>query len=124
MQIWPDGTVLVELSPEPEIHQELRSLVRYVGNGGDCHVVLDFGNVTIITSRSLAPLLRLWDLMRYGGKRLLLCSMSRLTIGAFSITALDGVFEIVDDRDDALAALHAPSSGPAEPDTPVSRATD
>jgi hypothetical protein len=58
-EIWQEGVVLVELPSEPETSDELNSVIRYVQDRGDCDVVIDFSNVTILTSMSLAPLLRL-----------------------------------------------------------------
>jgi anti-anti-sigma regulatory factor len=124
MQIWPEGTVLVELPAEPETSAELHDVVRYVEDRGDCDVVLDFGKVTIVASNSLAPLLRLRDLMRYHGRRLLLSGVGPSTRGIFSITALDGVFDIVGHRVDALVTVQALPDSPIEPAASTSHATE
>ena len=124
MQTCPDGAVLVELPAEPETSRELENVIRCVQEHSVCDVVLDFSNVTILTSRSLSPLLLLQGLLASYGQRLVLCCIGLTTSGILSVTALDTVFEIVDDRDGAFAALQAPSNSLSEPDTSVSHAVD
>ena len=111
MQIWPEGVVLVELPGEPEMSEELENVIGLVRERDDCDVVLDFGQVTIVTSISLAALLRLRDLLKQCGRRLLLCSVDSATKGVFSVTALDSVFEIVGNRIDAFATVHGVPDG-------------
>ena len=115
MQIWPAGVILVELPDEPETSKALESVIRRVLDRDDCDVVVDFSKVTIVTSRSLAPLLSLRELLRYHGKRLLLCGLSCSTKGVFSVTALNGVFEFRNDKENALAALGALSNSQTAP---------
>ena len=112
MQIWSNGIILVELPDGPGLSRVLDSVIKHIHSRKDYDVVIDFSRVTIITSRSIAPLLRLRELLHSCGKRLLLCGLSCSTRDTFSITALDGVFEMADDRDNALAALQAQSGSP------------
>jgi anti-anti-sigma factor len=112
MQIRSDGIVVAELPDGPDTSEALDNVVRRVLGRDDCNVVINFSRVMNITSDSLAPLLHLRELLRYHGKRLLLCGIGQATKGVFSVAALDGAFEVLDDRDDALAALQAPSSSP------------
>jgi len=123
MQIWAEGVVLVELPSEPETSEELNNVFGYAQDRGDCDMVLDFSNVTILTSRSLALLLRLRDLLPCHGRRLLLCGIDHATRGVFSVTALDSVFEIVDDRIDALTTVLTPPNNPITSDASVSHST-
>jgi len=112
MQIWSNGIILVELPDGPGLSRVLDSVVNHIHGRKDYDVVIDFSKVTIITSRSIAPLLRLRELLHSDRKRLLLCGLSGATRDTFSVTALDGVFEIADDRSNALTALEAQSSSP------------
>jgi anti-anti-sigma factor len=112
VQIRSDGIIVAELPGGSETSEALDSVVRRVLGRDDCDVVIDFSRVTMVTSRSLAPLLHLRELLRYHKKRLLLCGIGQVTKGVFSVTALDGVFETADDKDRALAALQAPASSP------------
>jgi anti-anti-sigma factor len=68
-------------------------------------VVIDFSKVDIITSSSLSKLLRLKKLMSDCGHRLIFCNVAPATKGIFTVTGLDDVFEIVDDKFVALASL-------------------
>ena len=102
-----DGVLLVELPGEPQICKELNNVVERVQHNGDCDVVLDFSNVTILVSWSLVPLIRLKGLMDSHERRLLLCCINPMTRGIFSVTALDDVFDIVESRSDALALTQA-----------------
>ena len=112
MQIWSDGVILVELPGGPGLSRALESVISRVHDREDYDVVIDFSKVTIISSRSIAPLLRLRELLHSHRKRLLLCGLSCSTRDTFSVTALDGVFEMADDKGNALAALQAQPSSP------------
>jgi anti-anti-sigma factor len=111
MQKWPEDVVLVDLRAEPQTSEQLEDVVRQARDRGDCGVVMDLSNVTILTSTSLASLLRLRRLLHDCGQRLVLCSVGCGTKGIISVTGLDGVFEIMDDRSDALATVQAPPNG-------------
>lgn len=107
IQDWSASVVLVELCPEPQASEEIERVIRHICDRGNCDVVMDFSNVTILTSTSLAALLRLRKLLGDCGQRLLLCCVDSATKGIISVTGLDGVFEIVDDKFDALATVQA-----------------
>ena len=115
MQSWSDDVVLVELPGEPQTGAELETVIHHVRDRGDCSVVVDFSNVTILTSMSLASLLRLKKLLDGCRRRLALCCVSSATKGVISITGLDTMFEMVDDRFDALATVQALPDSPAVP---------
>jgi anti-anti-sigma factor len=104
---WSDNAVLVEMPSEPEVGAELESVIRYVRDRGDCSVVLDFSDVTILTSTSLASLLRLKKMLDGCQRRLVMCSVGSGTRGIISVTGLDDLFEMVADRFDALATVQA-----------------
>jgi anti-anti-sigma factor len=105
IQNWSEDIVLVDLPQEPELGDELKTVTEVVRDRGDCEVVVDFSSVDIITSSSLSKLLKLRKLLGDCGHRLLFCSVAPATKGIFTITGLDGIFEIVDDKFVALASL-------------------
>jgi len=105
IQNWSEDIVLVDLPQEPELGDELKTVTEVVRDRADCEVVVDFSNVDIITSSSLSKLLKLRKLLSDCGHRLLFCSVAPATKGIFTITGLDGIFEIVDDKFVALASL-------------------
>ena len=112
IQDWSENVTLVELQAEPGTGEQVEEVIRHVRDRGNCGVVMDFSNVTILTSTSLAGLLRLRKLLDDCGQRLLLCSVGSGTKGIISVTGLDDVFEIMDDRFDALATVEAQPNSP------------
>ena len=105
IQNWSEDIVLVDLPQEPEMGDELKTVTQVVRDRGDCEVVIDFSKVDIVTSSSLSKLLRLKKLLGDCGHRLVFCSVAPATKGIFTVTGLDGIFEIVDDKFVALAGL-------------------
>jgi anti-anti-sigma factor len=100
-----ENAILVDAPAEPSLNEELKNVTEVVRERGDCDVVIDFSHVDIVTSSSLSKLLKLRKVLLDCGHRLMLCSVSPATKGIFSITALDGVFEMVADQFAALAVL-------------------
>jgi anti-anti-sigma factor len=88
-----------------QIGNELKNLNEAVVTKEDCDVVIDFSKVEIITSSDISNLLTLRTLLREHKRRLVLCSVSTLTKGIFTVAGLDAVFEFADDKDTALAAI-------------------
>ncbi|HSW01072.1 MAG TPA: STAS domain-containing protein [Sedimentisphaerales bacterium] len=113
VQEWSENVILVDLPGEPQTREELNQGIRHVRNRGTCDVVIDFSNVTIMTSASMAVLLRLTKLLQTCGRRLSLCCVGPATRGIFSVTGLDGFFEIFDDRFDALVRVQSLPPGEA-----------
>jgi len=107
MQNLSEDIILVDLHREPQMGNELKTVIDISHDRGDCDVILDFSNVDIITSTSLAKLLKLRQSLIDCGHRLILCSVNPFTKGAFNVTGLDGVFELADDRLAASAQLEA-----------------
>jgi anti-anti-sigma factor len=105
IQNWSEDVILVDLPQEPEMGDELATATEMVRDRGNCDVVIDFSNVDIVTSSSLSKLLKLRKLLADCGHRLVLCSVAPATRGIFTVTGLDGIFELVDDKFVALASL-------------------
>jgi len=105
IQNWSEDVILVDLPQEPEIGDELAAVTDMVRDRGNCDVVIDFSSVDIVTSSSLAKLLKLRKLLVDCGHRLVFCSVAPATKGIFTVTGLDGIFELVDDKFVALASL-------------------
>ncbi len=109
IQNWSEEILLVELPQEPELGDELKTVTGMVRDRGDCDVVVDFSSVDIVTSSSLSKLLRLRKLLVDCGHRLVFCNVAPATKGIFTVTGLDGIFELVDDKFVALAGLQITS---------------
>ena len=105
IQDWSEDVILVDLPQEPEMGDELKTVTEMVRDRGNCEVVIDFSSVDIITSSSLSKLLKLRKLLGDCGHRLIFCNVAPATKGIFTVTGLDGIFEIVDDKFVALASL-------------------
>jgi len=105
IQDWSEDIILVDLPGEPEMGEELETVTRIVRDRGDCEVVVDFSQVDIVTSSSISKLLRLRKLLGDCGHRLIFCSVAAATRGIFTVTGLDGIFEVADDKFVALASL-------------------
>ena len=105
IQNWSEDIVLVDLPLEPDMGEEFKTITQIIRDRGDCEVVIDFSRVDIITSSSLSKLLRLKKLVGDCGHRLVFCNVAPATKGIFTVTGLDGIFEIVDDKFVALASL-------------------
>ena len=105
IQNWLDDIILVDLPQEPQMGDELKNVTEIVRDRGDCDVVIDFSSVDIVTSSSLSKFLKLRKLLVDCGHRLVFCNVAAATKGIFTVTGLDGVFEIVDDKFVALAGL-------------------
>ena len=105
IQNWSEDVVLVDLPEEPGLGEEIQNVTCVVRDRGDCDVVVDFRRVDIITSSSLSKLLKLRKLLADCGHRLVFCGVAPATKGIFSVTGLDGIFEVVEDKFIALAGL-------------------
>jgi len=105
LQNWSEDIVLVDLPPEPDLGDELKTVTDVTRDRGDCDVVVDFSSIDIVTSSSLSKLLKLRKLLADCGHRLVFCNVAPATRGIFTVTGLDGIFEVADDKFVALASL-------------------
>jgi anti-anti-sigma factor len=105
IQNWSEDVVLVDLPEEPQMGEELKAVTDIFCDRGNCDVVMDFSNVDIVTSSSLSKLLKLRKLASDCGHRVVFCNVAAATRGIFTVTGLDGVFELVEDKFVALASL-------------------
>ena len=105
IQDWSENSILVDLSEEPEMGNELITVTKMVHDRANCDVLIDFSGVDIVTSSSLSKLLKLRKMLSDSNHKLVLCSVSAATKGIFMITGLDGNFEFADDKSVVLASL-------------------
>jgi anti-anti-sigma factor len=105
IQNWSEDVLLVELPAEPGIAEQVREAIQRVRDRGDCDVVVDFSQVDIITSASLAQLVRLHKLLAECEHKLTLCHLGAATAGILSVTGLDDMFTLVDNKSDVLATV-------------------
>jgi anti-anti-sigma factor len=105
IQNWSEDIVLVNLAKEPQMGEDLQMAIEMAGAAGGCDVVIDCADVGIITSSSIAKLLKLRKVLQAGGRRMVLSSVAGPTKGVFTVTGLDSILEFVDDQYLALAGL-------------------
>jgi anti-anti-sigma factor len=105
IQKWSENIILVNLSPEPELGEDLQSAICMAVEEGGSDVVVDFSDADIITSSSIAKMLKLRKVLVENDRRLVFCCVSSRTKNVFSVAGLENVFEFVDDQFVALAGL-------------------
>jgi len=105
IQNWSENVVLINLAKEPDMGEELQTVIDMVSEENDKDVVVDFMDTDIITSSSIAKLLKLRKVLIGNDQKLLFSSVCPKTKSIFEITGLDNVFEFVDDQFVALASL-------------------
>ena len=105
IQDWSEDTILVDLPQEPEMGNELETIMGMVHDRGGCEVVIDFSDVDIITSSSLSKLLKLRKILDDFDHKLTLCSVAAATKGIFMITGLDCFFEFADNKSEVLSSI-------------------
>jgi anti-anti-sigma factor len=105
IQEWSEDVMLVNLSKEPHLSEDLKAVIAIVSKRKGCDAVVDFSEVDIITSSSLSSLLRLRKALKDNNRRLTFCGVRPATRNIFTLTGLDGVFDFADDQFVALASL-------------------
>jgi len=105
IQDWSEDVVLVTLEPEPALCDELKTVSQSLRQGCDHNVVIDFSGVDIVSSSSIAQLLRLQKILKNANYDMVLCGMSKRTKGIFKVSGLEAVFEFVEDTFTGLASL-------------------
>ena len=105
IQNWSETVILVNLAPEPYMGEELAAVISMADEHSEKDVVVDFADVQIVTSSSIAKLLKLRKTLFDTGRRLALSSVQAKTRTIFTLTGLDSVFDFLDDQVIALASL-------------------
>ncbi|MEN8127459.1 MAG: STAS domain-containing protein [Planctomycetota bacterium] len=105
IQNWSENVVLVNLAKEPDMGEELQTVIDMIAEDAEQNVVVDFADVDIVTSSSIAKLLKLRKVLHDNSRTFLFSSVSPKTRSIFNVTGLDSVFEFIDDQFIALASL-------------------
>jgi anti-anti-sigma regulatory factor len=105
IQNWSEGVILINLAKEPQMGQELQTAIDLASSDQSRDFVLDFSDIDIITSSSIAKMLKLRKVLIECDQRLVFCCVSAQTMNLFKIVALDTVFEFVENQFVALASL-------------------
>jgi anti-anti-sigma factor len=92
------NAVLIDLPPEPKMREKIRTVTESLHNRADCDVVMDFSSVGIMATPSISGLMGLRKLLADSGHRLILRNVASATKGIFTVTGLDAVFDLVEDK--------------------------
>jgi anti-anti-sigma factor len=101
----PQDVLFVDLPRGHEFQKKLREVSVLVCSRGACDVVMDFSQVITFNSVCLTVLLWLRQYLQDCGCRLILCNVGPTTYKIFYITGLTTLFEIANNRPDALVAI-------------------
>lgn len=105
IQNWSEDVILVNLAKEPDMGDELQTVIDLISDDVTQNVVVDFKDTDIVTSSSIAKLLKLRKILYDNGKTLIFSSVMPKTRSIFNVTGLESVFEFMDDQFIALASL-------------------
>ena len=103
-QEWSDNIVMVDLVDDPEMTDELTTLVDQMEKEPR-DIVLNFSQVNFLNSSNISRLLRLRKALHDKKCRLLLCAIPIQVWGIFLLTGLDSLFNVAEDTASALASL-------------------
>ena len=115
IQNWSETIILVNLAEEPYLGEELQTTVGMLAGRPESDVVVDFSGTSLVTSSSLAKLLKLRKTLVENKQKLILCGVKPQTMGIFRLTGLDMVFRFASDQLVALAGLQMATVADANP---------
>lgn len=105
---WSDRIQIAELADEPELSNELQSIIEVLSSDepdAARDVILNFAGVSYVNSSNIAQLLRLRAMLAEAGRRLRLCSVGDQVWSVMLLTGLDKVFTFVPDPATAITSL-------------------
>ncbi len=105
IQNWSEDVILINLATEPDMGDELQTVIDLVAENTMQDVVVDFVDTDIITSSSIAKLLKLRKVLHDNSRTLVFSSVPPKTRSIFNVTGLESVFDFMDDQFIALASL-------------------
>jgi anti-sigma B factor antagonist len=94
-----EGEINITRSPE------LRAFFDGIIKKNEKKVLIDFGAVSYIDSSGLATLIEMYQRLKKIGGSMRCCGMNQKIRNTFEITKLHKLFEIFDDRQQALAGF-------------------
>lgn len=102
---YSQGVIFVELPPEPDIRAELDKLMETLSCDADNDIIIDFEKVDIMTSLTLSGFLKVREIVAKAGRRIIFINVSSITRDIFTVTCFDGIFEFIEDKEQAIEAL-------------------
>jgi serine/threonine-protein kinase RsbW len=106
VQKWDAETLVVHLEDDPVLSEDMSEVnTRLDDKPRD--VVLDFSDVTLLTSSGISALLRLRKRQIEAGRRLVLCSPRDTVWSVFLTTGIDTLFEFAENVTQALTRIQS-----------------
>ncbi len=105
IQNWSEDIIVVDLPREPYVGDEITATIDSLNYDACSDVILDFSSIGVITSSSIAKLLKLRKILARNERNLILCNLHPRTLNIFRLTGLIDVFKVMDDKMMALATL-------------------
>ena len=100
-----EDVLLVTLPADPHLGPEIDEVTEIVSEGRNCDVIVDFGEVRMLTSDSICGLMILDKYLSSFGRQLVFCNASVEIKHIFTRTGLAAFFTFVDDEYAALDAI-------------------
>jgi anti-anti-sigma factor len=104
--------LLVSLPEQPLYSDELDTVGKVLSEKVNCHVVIDFSKVRMLTSQSLGSLLMLLRLLNGSRHQLVLCNVSSIIRRVFTRTDLEPMFEFAENTSAALQHIRGVAVSP------------
>ena len=105
---WSEGIAVVELSDDPQLSDDLQSVIDRIAGAETSevpHVVLNMGLVSYMTSSNISQLIQVRKALMDAGRALKLCSIDDRVRSVLQISGLDKLFDTAPDPMTALAGL-------------------
>lgn len=100
-----DDILLINLPENPHNGNEIDLANKMLSEVVDYDVVMDFGQVRMLTSATICSLMILDRLLRGGGRQFVICNVPSEIMQVFNRTGLMSVFEFADDQQVALEEI-------------------
>lgn len=97
-----EDVILVSLPEQPLYSDELDMVGKVLSEKVNCHVVIDFSKVRMLTSQSLGSLVTLVRMLNGSQHKLVLCNVSSIIRRVFERTDLEPMFEFAESTSAAL----------------------
>ena len=102
-----NDVLLITLPEHPQNGNEIDLVNKMFSEVVEYDVVMDFGEVKMLTSATICSLMILERLLRGGGRQFVMCNVPSDIKQVFSRTGLMSVFEFSDDQEVALEEVRS-----------------
>ena len=101
-----EDILLIELPfTGSKMAEDLNAVREMISEQRICDVIIDFFRVELISSSNIGTLLVLRSMLQNAGHQLVLCNVSVVTKGVFTVAGLCKVFTFADNKEVAFATL-------------------